>query len=254
MGMAAKVEGEIKAALENADPSTLRSEVAVLGIVQRFAMQGFDGGNKADWPIISPMQATLNYKDNASVPDDTHDTVIRVEVQPMDAVMRIADTELLLEFTTNLMSVLDKHRPKPGKEAPQLPAVPEQPGEPVSLSKAVEESEKKAAEKLPGSQTLTENSSLKISAAMERLSFTAVNDKASRSYPLMIMKLEGIKADIFQSNKKGDLGPSKDVDALIKSLSCELGLEQKIEESEADYNMVFLYRVWMMNECVGNLG
>ncbi len=228
--------------MEKFDPTTLRSEVAVSGSIDRLGMAGFDGSNNASWDIISPTEATVKYSEHASVAEDSHSTEIGITVKPIDAVMRIADTELLLEFTKNLMGVLGKHKSK------QLPAPPptsvketaKEPSQPttVLLAKAVEETERKASEPLPGTKALTENSSLRLTVDLTRLSFTAVNDKVAKSYPLLIAKLEGIKADVTQGTKKGNAGTSKEVKALVGSLGCELGL---IKETEWKYE-TFLYR------------
>ena len=198
------MEGELKTLMTNDDPSTEVNEMSLSWTLDKFAMTGFEGPDKPSWTIVSPMKATLAFKDKSSVPDDQRTTAVGISVQPLDATMRIDDTEQLLEFSRNLMLILTKYEPL------ILPK--------IGLGSVVDP--KKAEE----SDSITiHNSSLLMKASLERISFTAINDKMEKEYPLIIAKLEGISADVVLGNKKGDMSGTKDISAMIKGLSCELG-------------------------------
>ncbi len=229
MNIAAKIDGEVNTSMANDDPTTLHTETTVTGTVEKFGMQGFDGTTGANWIIMAPMQSSMIFRNRLSVPDDSESTELSVLVHPLDTSIRIGDAELLLEFTRNLLALLFEYAPKlkvaakghvGGKEI-------------ASAAELRKETEQKNAK--------VGSSSLVLKAVVERVSLTAINDKTQKAYPFAIMKLEGITTTVALEKGKGKPDSTKDVDALIKSVSCELGLPSDSAESYSSFMYIAVH-------------
>ena len=186
-------------------------------IVNHFDMIGFNASTKAEWDVIRPAGLTLTYKQGMSVPEDFYDTDITLKMKPIEIIIGFEEIEMLIEYSTNLLTVINKQESKP------------KPKEIKAEAKVVK---KKVQETVPQPEPLTTKSNMKINTEIDGLKIKAINDKVKDKYPLAMMWISDLRFKMLQDTIK-DIGTSRDIDFGMATFQCELDQETEFSNEYA---------------------